>query len=136
MALNLFKKQAKEKVRKSEPKKAEQEPAEVSVAPQAPKLQTTFPAWIPDVLLVPHITEKSTAGGARNEYVFRVPLRATKSQVRQAVGQVYGVQVMDVRTVRVHEKKIRLGRTEGIKPGYKKAIVRIEEGQTIEVLPK
>ncbi len=84
----------------------------------------------------PHITEKATElGSTKNQYVFVVQDSAAKKEIKKAVEKMYGVTVERVRIVNVHPKKVKLGKTKGIKKGYKKAIVQVKEGQKIEILP-
>jgi len=88
------------------------------------------------ILKAPHITEKATNLAEKNQYVFRVWQRANKNEVKKAIENLYKVKVMDVKIINVPAKRRRLGRISGWKKGFKKAIVRIKEGQKIEVLPK
>ncbi|MDD5146727.1 MAG: 50S ribosomal protein L23 [Candidatus Pacebacteria bacterium] len=90
----------------------------------------------PSVLKHPHITEKATKLGENNQYIFKVFDRANKSEVKKAVEEVYSVNVVDVKIINIPAKKRRLGRTEGYKAGYKKAIVKIKKDQTIEIMPR
>jgi large subunit ribosomal protein L23 len=85
-----------------------------------------------DVLIRPLITEKTTAMMQDNKYTFIVPLKANKIEIRQAVEQIFKVKVLDVNTIRVLGKVKRMGRTQGKRPDYKKAIVKLAAGQTIE----
>lgn len=85
-----------------------------------------------DVLIRPLITEKTTAMMQDNKYTFIVPLKANKIEIRQAVEQIFKVKVLDVNTIRVLGKVKRMGRTQGKRPDYKKAIVKLAPGQTIE----
>jgi len=85
-----------------------------------------------DVLIRPLVTEKTTAMMQDNKYTFVVPLKANKVQIRQAVEQIFKVKVLVVNTVRVMGKTKRMGKTEGKRPDYKKAIVKLAPGQTIE----
>lgn len=85
-------------------------------------------------IVSPHITEKATDLGSKNQYVFIVSSRATKNDIARAVANMYGVNVKGVRIVNVRSKKMRLGRIQGIKKGYKKAMVKLAPGQKIEVL--
>lgn len=77
----------------------------------------------------PHITEKATALSDKKQYVFRVETSATKPQVKRAVEKLYGVKVVSVRIISVPGKSKRLGRTQGFRPGFKKAIVTLKEGK-------
>ncbi len=85
-----------------------------------------------DILIRPLITEKTTAMMQDNKYTFIVPLKANKIEIRQAVEQIFKVKVLDVNTIRVLGKVKRMGRTQGKRPDYKKAIVKLAPGQTIE----
>ncbi|PIS17383.1 MAG: 50S ribosomal protein L23 [Candidatus Nealsonbacteria bacterium CG09_land_8_20_14_0_10_42_14] len=88
------------------------------------------------VLQEPQVTEKATDLVQKNQYVFKVASSSNKIDIKKAVEDLYGVNVVSVRTVTVPAKSRRLGRIEGEKKGYKKAIVRLAEGQKIEVLPR
>lgn len=86
-----------------------------------------------DVIRRPIVTEKSTiAREDRNVVTFAVDPRANKHQIRDAVQELFRVQVLSVHTMRMPRKSRRLGRFVGRKPEWKKAIVRLAEGQTIE----
>lgn len=85
-----------------------------------------------DVLIRPLVTEKTNAMMQDNKFTFVVPLKANKVQIRQAVEQIFKVKVLDVNTIRVMGKTKRMGKTEGKRPDYKKAIVKLAPGQTIE----
>ncbi len=89
-----------------------------------------------DVLKEPHITEKAVRTAENNEYVFKVYPKAGKYDVKKAVEALYGVKVDGVRMIRIPRKKKRLGRFEGWRKSYKKAIVKVAKGQHIEILPK
>ena len=88
------------------------------------------------ILRAPHITEKATGIADKNQYTFRVFPKANKVEIKKAVEGVYGVNVTDVNIVNVLRKRRRLGKVTGWKPGYKKAIVTVKEGQKIELLPR
>ncbi|CUH95151.1 hypothetical protein P22_1221 [Propionispora sp. 2/2-37] len=85
-----------------------------------------------DILIRPYITEKTTALMADNKYTFIVPLQANKVEIRQAVEQVFKVKVEAVNTLRVLGKTKRMGRTEGKRPDFKKAVVKLAPGERIE----
>lgn len=88
-----------------------------------------------NVLKSPCITEKAVDISALgNFYVFKVNKEANKIEIKKAVEERYKVNVIQVRTTTIPRKKIKRGRTEGFKPGYKKAIVKIKEGQKIEMI--
>lgn len=87
-------------------------------------------------LKIPHITEKATSLVAGNQYVFRVLSHANKVEIKKAIEGLYGVDVRAVKIIHIPSKKRRIGRTMGKKAGYKKAVIKIAEGQKIEVLPR
>lgn len=85
------------------------------------------------VIRRPLVTEKSTiAREERNEVAFAVDPRASKHDVRRAVETLFQVRVEAVRTMRMPRKMRRVGRYVGTRPAWKKAIVRLAEGQSIE----
>jgi large subunit ribosomal protein L23 len=85
------------------------------------------------VIIKPVISEKSYALLAANKYTFRVHDRATKTQVRQAVEQVFGVRVQGVRTVNVKPKPKRRGFHSGYRRKWKKAVVTLHPEDSIEL---
>ena len=81
----------------------------------------------------PVITEKSTLQKEmHNQLAFEVDRRANKIEIKKAVEEIFKVQVKDVRTMNYRGKRVRLGRTEGRKPHWKKAIVTLQPGEKIE----
>jgi large subunit ribosomal protein L23 len=85
------------------------------------------------VLLAPVVSEKSYGLIAdRRKYTFRVHSKAHKTQVRQAVEELFDVRVVDVNILKVRPKPKRRGMFRGERPGWKKAIVTVAEGQSIE----
>jgi large subunit ribosomal protein L23 len=84
-----------------------------------------------DVLIRPLVTEKTNAMMQDNKYTFVVPLRVNKVEIRQAVEQIFKVKVLAVNTIRVMGKTKRMGKTQGKRPDYKKAIVKLAPGETI-----
>lgn len=86
-----------------------------------------------DVIKKPLITEKAThLKGTSNAVLFAVDTRANKKEVREAVEKLFQVKVVDVRTMIVAGKVKRRGRTVGLRPGWKKAVVTLKEGDKIE----
>jgi large subunit ribosomal protein L23 len=85
------------------------------------------------VIVRPVVSEKSYALLAANKYTFRVHERANKTQVRQAVEDVFGVRVDDVRTLWVKPKAKKRGWTSGHRRRWKKAIVTLHPEDTIEL---
>ena len=85
-----------------------------------------------DILIRPLVTEHSTDLMQDGKFVFVVDKRANKIQIAQAVEEIFKVNVVDVNTINVKGKTKRRGRTVGRTDAYKKAIVKLEAGQTIE----
>src|SRR3989344_2597151 len=81
----------------------------------------------------PHITEKSAFLQADRKYVFKIADNANKPEIKKAVESIYKVKVSDVNILQKRDKKVRLGRHEGISSGNKKAIVTLKEGHKIEI---
>jgi large subunit ribosomal protein L23 len=86
-----------------------------------------------EVLLAPLVSEKSYSLIEDRKYSFRVHQDAHKTQVRQAVEELFGVTVERVNIAHVRAKPKRRGMTRGTRPGWKKAIVQLREGDTIEI---
>ena len=86
-----------------------------------------------EVLLAPVVSEKSYSLIADRKYSFRVHPQAHKTQVRQAVEELFDVHVEAVNILQVRPKPKRRGLTKGRKPGWKKAIVQLRKGESIEI---
>jgi large subunit ribosomal protein L23 len=86
-----------------------------------------------EVLLAPVVSEKSYSLISDRKYTFKVHKDAHKTQVRQAVEELFEVHVEHVNILKVQSKPKRRGATKGIRPGWKKAIVQVREGDTIEI---
>jgi len=84
------------------------------------------------IVLAPIVSEKSYAGTGSGKYTFRVHSDAHRTQVRQAVEELFDVKVDRVNIVTVQAKPKRRGTFRGTKPGWKKAIVQLKPGHTIE----
>ena len=86
-----------------------------------------------EVIRRPLVTEKSTIGrDTQNLATFAVDVRATKHDIKRAIEELFDVRVTAVRTMRQQGKKRRVGRQIGRRPAWKKAIVQLAEGQSIE----
>ena len=85
-----------------------------------------------NVLCAPVISEKSSAAHEKNTLVFKVLKNATKDEIKAAVESIFNVKVVSVNTVNCIGKTRRMGRNVGKRPDYKKAIVRLAAGETIE----
>ena len=80
------------------------------------------------------ITEKGTRIRERQSgYLFEVSRDANKIEIKRAIESIFNVKVNSVRTIRVHGKPKRMGRYAGHRPDWKKALVTLKKGQTIEI---
>ena len=86
-----------------------------------------------DIVLAPVVTEKSTHGAEFNQVTFRVARDATKPEIKQAVAELFGVKVIKVNTLNVRGKVKRFRGHLGKRADYKKAIVTLAEGESIDV---
>lgn len=135
MALFDFRKktEAKEKqarkATKSAAKKAPKEVVEKSSSRQA----SSVPAGHHFALISPHVTERARLLSEQGQYVFRIKPEVTKRQVRESVERFYNVHVDHVQIIAMREKARRRGLTEGVKRGYKKAVVALRKGEAIDI---
>lgn len=87
-----------------------------------------------DLIVAPLISEKSMAMiEENNTYTFKVDKRANKIEIRNAIEEIFKVKVLNVNTINMRGKKRRLGRNEGKRPDWKKAMVKLAEGNRIEI---
>jgi len=86
-----------------------------------------------EVLLAPVVSEKSYSLITDRKYTFKVHKDAHKTQIRQAVEDLFEVEVANVNIVKVQSKPKRRGLSRGRRPGWKKAIVQLKEGHAIEI---
>ncbi len=89
--------------------------------------------WMYEIIREPHVTEKATMGSEYGQVTFRVPLTATKPKVKLAVETLFSVKVKAVNTLILKGKSKRFKQNHGKRVSIKKAIVTLEEGQTIDV---
>lgn len=85
------------------------------------------------ILIEPWITEAATLAAEKNQYIFKVAPRASKPQIKKVIEDIYKVTVLSVRTVNIHAKKRIRGNVVGKKTGYRKAIITLKEGGSINV---
>jgi len=86
-----------------------------------------------DVLRAPKMSEKTLSlKEEANQFAFEVDQRVNKIQIKESIEKSFKVSVLKVRTMNVRGKKKRLGRYQGLKSSWKKAIVTLKEGDTIE----
>ena len=86
-----------------------------------------------EVLLAPVVSEKSYSLIGDRKYTFKVHKNAHKTQVRQAVEELFDVKVLKVAIIKVQAKPKRRGQIRGIRPGWKKAVVQLKAGDSIEI---
>ena len=87
-----------------------------------------------EIVVRPLITEKTSAAYQdRGEYTFQVHPNASKPQIRQAIEELFGVKVTGVWTSSQRGKEKRMGQSIGRRPNWKKAIVKLRDGDTIEI---
>ncbi len=87
-----------------------------------------------EIIKAPVITEKSTRlSQEENKYVFKVDSKATKNQIKKAIETIFKVKVVGITTLNAKTKKKRVGRYTGLTNRYKKAVVKLADGQSIEL---
>ena len=86
-----------------------------------------------DVIIRPVVSEKSYAGIDRSTYTFLVDKRANKTEIKEAIQEIWNVQVISVRTLNRKGKVKRRRWTKGKRPDEKRAIVTLAEGDAIEI---
>lgn len=88
-----------------------------------------------NIILAPHVSEKGTQlADSAQQVVFKVAIDATKPQIRRAVEKVFSVEVESVQVVRQKGKKKNFGRIPGKRKDWKKAYIRLKQGQDIDFL--
>jgi large subunit ribosomal protein L23 len=85
------------------------------------------------VILAPIVSEKSYQASTHGSYTFKVHPDSHKTQIRQAVEELFGVKVERVNVIKVQAKPKRRGMVRGTRPGWKKAVVQLRAGETIEI---
>jgi large subunit ribosomal protein L23 len=88
-------------------------------------------AELHDILIRPLLTEKTTTAQSENVYTFEVGESANKLQIKHAIESLFGVDVQDVRTLVMRGKSKRFGRFYGKRSNWKKAYVRLAEGDSL-----
>ncbi len=118
-------------VKKTAVKKAAPKKGKKSIE-QAPALNIVS-RFASETILAPLVTEKTASLGSRNVLVFRIASNATRVAVKQAMQELYGVVPVKVNVITVRPRSMNFGRTRGITKGYKKAMVTLPPGKTIDV---
>jgi len=125
----LFKKTKKEEAEKKEPSFAKATEGKEKKA-EVPKKQIILESKI---LISSHTAEKALMDQKLNHYVFKVSPTANKIMIANEVKKNYNVKVVKVNIVNIPKKARRIGKTKGFRAGYKKAIITLAPGQTIEM---
>ena len=86
-----------------------------------------------EIIKAPVITEKSSILAQEGKYVFKVDSKANKTEIKEAIEKIFKVKVESISTINAKTKKRRVGRYTGLTNRYKKAIVKLAEGQTIDL---
>lgn len=89
--------------------------------------------WMYEIIRTPVVTEKSTGGSEHGQVTFKVPVKATKPDIKAAVEALFKVKVNKVNTLIQKGKAKRFKGAKGFRSDLKKAIVSLEKGQTIDV---
>ena len=122
----FFKRKKEEKEKIEENKKTEEKKGKVDLP------QGKDPRFY-QMIKKPIVTEKAVSFSQANKYIFGVSSRANKTEVRKAIEKLYEVKVKDVRMLNTTGKSRQVGRFEGWKPGFKKAIITLKDGYKIEI---
>ena len=130
---NIFKRSKKEVPKKEKVKKIKEEAPKVAPVKKAPLKKRIGEVY--RILKEPHISEKATKLFDEGKYTFRVFSWANKTEIKKAVEDLYGVRVKDVKIINIKSKSRTLRGLKGKKRGYKKAIVILEKGEKIEIMP-
>ncbi len=85
------------------------------------------------VLVNPLVTEKATVEGTMGKYIFKVAIDSNKIEIAKAIEDVYGVKPSSVNIIKMEGKRVRYGRITGKRSDWKKAIVTLPKGKTINV---
>ena len=139
MSIFDFLKRKKEVEKAKEKKRPEKEPTKkveetfVKKEPVRTKTKKSGSFYY-QTIKQPHISEKASYLAEKNQYTFKVLPSYNKKEIKNAVEGLYSVDVLSVKIVKIPAKKRRIGKTQGFKKGFKKAIVKIKEGQKIEIL--
>jgi len=121
-------------VKKTEPVKEKIEPASRPKGYPASAGKAKNAKFSYEAIKQPHISEKASYLAEKDQYIFEISPNYNKNEIKKAVEGIYGVDVLSVNMIKIPAKKRRLGKTEGWRKAYKKAIVKIKNGQKIEIL--
>ena len=106
----------------------------MSIRPYKPKAGKVSDERAYELLRAPIVTEKSTRGSEFGQVTFQVPVDASKPEIKQAVERLFEVKVRAVNTILIKGKTKRFRGRPGRRSDYKKAVVTLAEGQTIDLM--
>ena len=86
-----------------------------------------------DKIVSPNVTEKSTSLSEYNKVVFKVSKNANKKSIKKSIEKIFKVNVVKINTVNIREKVKIVRNKKAFKPGYKKAIITLKKGQSIDL---
>ena len=86
-----------------------------------------------DTIISPNVTEKSTALSEFNKVVFKVDKNANKKSIKKNIEKIFKVKVLKINTVNIRGKTKMIRNKKAYKPGYKKAIITLKKGQSIDL---
>lgn len=87
-----------------------------------------------EIILKPVVSEKTTIGQSEGKYTFKVATNANKIEIKKAIKELFNVTVTKVNILNMKPKKRRMGRYEGYKTAWKKAIVTLKQGDSISIM--
>jgi large subunit ribosomal protein L23 len=120
------------KVKVEKPEKEIEKKEEIAKIPVTRKTKNAKFSY--ETIKQPHISEKASDLSENDQYIFEVSPNFNKNEIKNAVEGIYGVDVLSVNVIKIPSKRRRLGKTEGFRKAYKKAVVKIKNGQKIEIL--
>ena len=132
---SIFKKPKRKIIPKSRGKIEIKKEKEVKRSAIKPPLKKKHFGDVYKILKEPHVSEKATVLVDQNKYIFKIYPDANKIEIKKAIESLYGARVKNINIINVHRKKRVIRGREGFKTGYKKAIVTLEHGEKIEILP-
>lgn len=136
MAWNVFKKKGSSNDAAVTPAaSADTQKEQPALAPRKvmPKSAAKFSVSADAIFRHPLVTEKALAAARRDVYVFQVRTNATKIDIKKAFANLYGVMPTGVRIMRVAGKQVRFGGREGTRANWKKALITVPKGTTIDI---
>jgi large subunit ribosomal protein L23 len=98
-----------------------------------PKMKAATHTLAYKILIKPLVTEKSAIAESKNKYSFVVVKSANKNQIKTAIAEVYGVKPASVNVANMEGRRVRFGKSMGRRNDYKKAIITLPEGKTIDI---